>query len=74
MNYNGCKRKFKVAQYVAKYKGAAENAAKAVASSKPKSAVWSDFKTTKEKEKQPPSASKRDDDDDDKPKKRTKVA
>jgi hypothetical protein len=31
MNYNGCKRKFKVADFVAKYKGAAENAAKAEA-------------------------------------------
>ncbi|GKY98098.1 hypothetical protein MPSEU_000767600 [Mayamaea pseudoterrestris] len=29
MNYAGCKRKFKVAAFVAKYKGAAENAAKA---------------------------------------------
>ena len=30
MNYAGCKRKFKVANFVARYKGAAENAAKAV--------------------------------------------
>jgi deoxyribodipyrimidine photo-lyase len=30
MNYNGCKRKFKVEEYVAQYKGAAENAANAV--------------------------------------------
>ena len=29
MNYAGCKRKFKVDQFVARYKGAAENAAKA---------------------------------------------
>src|SRR6056300_1647759 len=28
MNYAGCKRKFKVDQFVAKYDGAAENAAK----------------------------------------------
>jgi deoxyribodipyrimidine photo-lyase len=27
MNYAGCKRKFKVDQFVARYKGAAENAA-----------------------------------------------
>ena len=33
MNYNGCKRKFKVARFVARYKGAAENAAKATAKS-----------------------------------------
>lgn len=31
MNYAGCKRKFKVADFVKKYKGAAENAAKAEA-------------------------------------------
>ena len=31
MNYAGCKRKFKVADFVAKYKGAAENAVKAEA-------------------------------------------
>jgi hypothetical protein len=31
MNYKGCKRKFKVPDFVAKYKGAAENAAKAEA-------------------------------------------
>jgi deoxyribodipyrimidine photo-lyase len=30
MNYAGCKRKFKVAAFVAKYKGAAENAANAL--------------------------------------------
>jgi hypothetical protein len=65
MNYNGCKRKFNVALFVAKYKGAAENASKSV-SSKPKPAVWNDFQTKKK-----PSASKGDDD---KPKKRTKVA
>jgi deoxyribodipyrimidine photo-lyase len=29
MNYNGCKRKFKVTDFVKKYRGAAENAAKA---------------------------------------------
>lgn len=29
MNYNGCKRKFKVPDFVKKYKGAAENASKA---------------------------------------------
>lgn len=29
MNYAGCKRKFKVAQFVARYEGAAENAARA---------------------------------------------
>jgi deoxyribodipyrimidine photo-lyase len=29
MNYNGCKRKFKVSDFVAKYHGAAENAIKA---------------------------------------------
>jgi len=29
MNYNGCKRKFKVPVFVAKYKGASENAEKA---------------------------------------------
>ena len=29
MNYAGCKRKFKVDQFVARYKGAAENAARA---------------------------------------------
>jgi hypothetical protein len=29
MNYAGCKRKFKVAEFVARYKGAAENAAHA---------------------------------------------
>ena len=28
MNYAGCKRKFKIEQYVARYKGAAENARK----------------------------------------------
>jgi deoxyribodipyrimidine photo-lyase len=31
MNYNGCKRKFKVSDFVGKYQGAAENAAKAEA-------------------------------------------
>ena len=31
MNYNGCKRKFKVADFVAKYNGAAENAVQAEA-------------------------------------------
>jgi hypothetical protein len=29
MNYAGCKRKFKVAEFVAKYEGAAKNAAQA---------------------------------------------
>ena len=70
MNYNGCKRKFKVASFVAKYKGAAENASKAVAS-KPKPAVWDDFKT---KKKTDPSASSKVGDGDKPPKKRTKVA
>jgi hypothetical protein len=59
MNYNGCKRKFNVASFVAKYKGAAENASKSGAtSSKPKPAVWSDFKAkAKTKKPPPPSAS-----------------
>jgi len=34
MNYAGCKRKFKIAPFVARYEGAAENAAKASGSSK----------------------------------------
>lgn len=36
MNYAGCKRKFKVPTFVAKYQGASENAAKAAAAKKKK--------------------------------------
>ena len=48
MNYAGCKRKFKVDQFVAQYKGAAENAAKLASSSK-KAAVAKMFAGKKRK-------------------------
>ena len=48
MNYAGCKRKFKVDQFVARYKGAAENAAKLASSSK-KAAVAKMFAGKKRK-------------------------
>jgi len=48
MNYAGCKRKFKVDQFVARYKGAAENAAKLASSSK-KAAVTKMFAGKKRK-------------------------
>ena len=48
MNYAGCKRKFKVDQFVVRYKGAAENAAKLASSSK-KAAVTKMFAGKKRK-------------------------
>jgi hypothetical protein len=44
MNYNGCKRKFNVPQFVARYKGAALNASRANSTSNKNADVWRSFK------------------------------